>query len=672
MSPPSFPGRPAPAALSPRRSNRGVVLFIVAMSFAVVAVFILYFHKSASHAQWVAARFERSERLRLVAESAMDEAMQALGRDGQDPKSDFFQWLLTAAPRERAGGSRPVPVERSRELLQGMVGAAAVPKVEAAVRVFDFYPRNHLNQLFSALPNEGIGTMEVTVEASLARPTGALLGSCSFVRHTEFKLLSLVTPANLRGNAYCAGALLDFALLVRQGAAEFDYLNSMLNSDRVKFSLVPGATPAACGLVFFGGTETSGKTVFLNIDEDFAEMIPNQATNRTLATITLTADECFTLAPKLKPKPPLPGIPGIENLRGHFERSLEPVWRPNYSTNELRKLEDRILQTLSSPQIPNHPGFRLLGPDAKSAADPALARASLRGRIRQRFLTFVHFWFDFRTVGGISKQIAAEYMDPKNHVPCYDLPPSWDGDKDAVDFQKGLLALNQSAKYAGQLVNRFDTDYLYRGGETVAPTRPTDTTFDPPPDFLTPDGSRVGADGTAEAGRPFQHVNLWSRRFPGVSSLEDAGIIDRAGRRLNLNGLVQVQEVLRLDGGTWTIHGQGGIIADGFVLASGLEKAGPEDLCILITRRGTITVDTSAPVQAVLLASRMIANQPLNLKGAMILDTLNSHLWKDGKHRMEYDPLLKSGQPLMRVFLSRWVSFERITENEGSAQEKDS
>jgi hypothetical protein len=39
--------------------------------------------------------------------------------------------------------------------------------------------------------------------------------------------------------------------------------------------------------------------------------------------------------------------------------------------------------------------------------------------------------------------------------------------------------------------------------------------------------------------------------------------------------------------------------------------------------------------------------------------------WKEGvDHKIEYDPALKPGEDMYQVNISRWVSFQRMVEND--------
>ncbi len=651
----------------PRGVNRrGMALFIVIVALVVLSIFVLAYHRTVQHSQWLTARFERSERLRLVVESAMEEAFQHLSSESLKPDSSFCKWLLDTAPGGTAGNfSVPIPVSLS--LLQSMVGRQAVATIEATARVYDFQTRDHQQQPFSGLPNEGIGTLELSVEASVRRSggSGGLTTGCRFVTHVEFKTASLVTPRAVRNDAYCSGGLLDYVLFVRQGAGEFEYDKSMLNSSRTALEVSPGAGPDSCGLVFFGGTENRGKHVFLNIDEPFAGMIPTIDGKRELLPIIIGYRDCLVLAPNLKK---YEGTGALKKLKGRFEGSLEPVFRPDYSTSDQRKLEESTLQELSSPQIPNEPGFRLLGPDLKTAADPALAQAALCGRIRQRFLRFVTFRFDFSDISGVSAEELKELTRP--HI-CLDVPPPAGSDQGTIDFRRGLAKLAQDERFVGKVLSRIQDEYLYSGGLSYSFKPPEDATFQMPPSFGRVKGVPVTVSDTAGVGRPFKQVSLWSRRFPTVADLEAAGILNRTDRTIHLNGMVQLFAPLRLDGDSWTIEGRGGIIADGFEILGGIEKKKPEDLCVFITRNGTISLKTSKPVNAVLIAAQVIPSENMEVNGALMVNRLYSQLWKSGTHRLVHDPLLRSSVPVMTVHLSRWISFGRITDYEESARESE-
>jgi hypothetical protein len=180
------------------------------------------------------------------------------------------------------------------------------------------------------------------------------------------------------------------------------------------------------------------------------------------------------------------------------------------------------------------------------------------------------------------------------------------------------------------------------------------------------------SDATA-ASVPYAHVNLWARRVLSLSQAEEFGIIDKANNKLNLRGIVQINEPITIGGSNQvTVEGQGVIIATGITIKSGIKKADGDALCVLLTRGYPIIVDTDQTIEASLVSigknnrnGHIKARKKLHLKGALAVDLLRLDQWAENvEHKIEYDPALKPDQDLYQINISRWVSFQRMIENE--------
>ncbi len=118
-------------------------------------------------------------------------------------------------------------------------------------------------------------------------------------------------------------------------------------------------------------------------------------------------------------------------------------------------------------------------------------------------------------------------------------------------------------------------------------------------------------------------------------------------------------------------RGQGVLAANAFLLKAGLQRdpADPTALCILMARRGDIVIDTTQLIEASCLAfndqmtGMVRAMQPMHLKGALVADQLGiPRFWAPGQHVLEYDPMLRPDASLHQIFISRWITFQRFTE----------
>ena len=136
---------------------------------------------------------------------------------------------------------------------------------------------------------------------------------------------------------------------------------------------------------------------------------------------------------------------------------------------------------------------------------------------------------------------------------------------------------------------------------------------------------------------------------------------------------MQVTEAITLGAeGNIEVEGSGVLIAPGITISGGIKKKDADSACVLLTRGYPITVNTTELVEAALVSigssnrnGYVVANKKLNLRGCLAADRLNLAKWAEGvEHKIQYDPAFKRGDDLYQVNLARWVTFERMVEQD--------
>ncbi|NLI79765.1 MAG: hypothetical protein GX442_25385 [Candidatus Riflebacteria bacterium] len=685
----------------------------------LASMLALAFHFVAREERGVSQRFRLGEAARRIAEAAADEAFLWLHRETGRPDSAPFRWVL-----DDQGTALPIPLVMVPEQAANLLPSGERAELTAQARILDRRLQDSKGQNYrgTADAHDSLATVEIHVTVTLwsnhvFKPAPLLTLHLS--RHHDAGMSSIVSrrpAAGERRTAYCQAFPLDYALLVRNGLEEFRRapgvsLNPPETSLVVEQKHLP---PERRGKIFFGGTDPARATtagpeetpienqVFINLSEEFQ----NQVAPFT-AEVPVGQAEVLELVPALEERLQefgrQNGITDLawENLKGRFVIGTAPLCRAASDTPELA-FERTLVSWLAASSRgaegvwPLHPGLRLLGDDPQVAADPAMAASVLEGAIRKRFLYRVVWRLDLSgtkirgtmMVGGVPRtdsrpvpaELASELESWKNALPCIPLPP------DAEDLpplvRTFLTRLPQVAARYPQisLLSRMDANFLYgrTTGEPDLRHPPAGESF-PQPVFFSPGNLPIEVRAGTENGfRPYGLYSLWQGKQVPVEALEKMGIVNPREGVITLRGITHVRGHLELGpvtGGSWRIRGQGVLAADGFTLKAGLrvDHADPEAICVLMARRGDILIGTDQWIEASCLAfndqwsGTVRAVRPLHLRGALVCDRLElPQAWSRDRHLLEYDPRLKPDQSLHQIWISRWVTFQRVSGNEDS------
>ena len=187
----------------------------------------------------------------------------------------------------------------------------------------------------------------------------------------------------------------------------------------------------------------------------------------------------------------------------------------------------------------------------------------------------------------------------------------------------------------------------------------------------------VGTAGmpAAEARPSLREGRLYGRgTYDMKGGLAACMLAAAEAKKLNLRGVIELSEALTLgEGGDIEYEGCGVIIAPGITLQGGLKrKAGTDSVCVLLTRGQAIQVNTESRIEAALVSlgrndrnGQVIAGKKLDLLGCLAADNLNLARWAEGvDHKIVYDPAFKRNNDLYQVNIARWVTFERMVEQD--------
>lgn len=653
--------------------RRGVAIFAAILVMIVLSLLAVQFHQVSRQAQATAFRFQCSEMARQLAESAMEEAFFRLNSALAVTSSSEFIWL-----RDGGTGQRTIPCPLTIEQAEKMNRQVAF-EIVATAQQMDFRRGDSSTPSVLYYGKEGVGTLQLTV--TVKPKSSTFRGDCTITRHIDYKVVCIVAKAS-KGAGYTGGFPLDYALLVRDAQTEFrDQRAVSLNHPQVKIVVEQKSIPSMSlrGQVHFGGTNLNGadpnsvaasQRVFLNINNDFAGMIPPFPKTEIHRIDNSAVNLLF------------PEMKEVKDKGGVFVAQRLPLV-PDSETPFEKKTRDavRIAQDTEFDNI--FPGIYPLGDDPAAAADPAHAKAVLRGEVRQRFFYMVYFYLDLsrayvkvkqglktKKVYATAEEIA-KAKSPDNWVLCAHLPNPMPQDSTARNLYVQVNALNNSS--GKSLLSFFDDRYAYTGGQSgTTITRFTDAEL-----YCFRHTKITAANSTGKSGfRPYANVNLWSLRVNTLDDLRQRGILDDNARKLRLRGIVQVNREALLIGKPgdtlpYEIEGQGVLIVPGVKLNTGLNKAKQDDLCVLVTRGEPIDIDTDQEIHASLIAAGdylsgyVRAQKPLKLHGSLVVDRLKTQNWDDsGKHRIFYDPKLKPVEDQYQITLSRWISFQRMARAE--------
>lgn len=679
----------------------GVAMFSAIFVMIIVGLLAMQFHYMTRQAQSTAFRFQTSELARQLAASAMEEAFMYVHNETENQSGAFFNKLVSRSSEIDASttsldnkNSKGTPVPVALTLAQ----AAAMPigarlKIEATARIVDF--RNTDSKGARYYENEGVGTLElrVTVEPK-PEFKKQLQGACTITRHHDYKVITIVSRRDnsTQRNSYANGFILDYALFVRNGQEEFESSGGLsLNPAKQKLSVdQTGLSPSQFGKIYLGNRRSSN--VYLNIGSANADFIPEPRKKEKM--IEVDDQTVFKLLPKFFDQVKAQAQKVVNDkgasmkgfsMNGHkayFEYQRLPVTdealAPKGDLKDTRTLvQVAELKYQNKKEVTElFPGIRLLPED--SLVD------ILEGDIRQRYFHHGYFYVDMSGCkiwvkakkSGKTKEETIEITDPalisqfKNRlIPCINsehIAAITDGSiNSATDNSIDLVYLNNNiANTNPDVLCRIDSANRYLKGSNTTLAHPAMFHF----------RNTGSVDDPTLSSVPFAHINLWARRLVTRKQLEEFNIYRPDQKKLNLRGVIELSEALTLgEGGDIEYEGCGVIIAPGITLQGGLKrKAGTDSVCVLLTRGQAIQVNTESRIEAALVSlgrndrnGQVIAGKKLDLLGCLAADNLNLARWAEGvDHKIVYDPAFKRNNDLYQVNIARWVTFERMVEQD--------
>lgn len=684
--------RPEPAT-----SRSGVAMFAAIFVMIIIGLLAMQFHYMTRQAQSSAHRFQTSEMARQLAAAAIEEAFMYVHNESENSGGAFFNNLVKRAGVFDASttslenkNQKGVAVPIALTLAQ----AAAMPmgsrmNIDATARIIDF--RNVDSSGAQYYEQEGIGTLELRVVVEpKAEFKKQIQGACTITRHHDYKVVSIVSRRdnNSQRTAYAGGYILDYAIFLRDGQEEFASPPGLsLNPVAHKLTIdQTGLTAENCGKLYFGNRRNN--FVYLNIDSARNDFIPEPRKKEKI--LEVDDQTVFKLLPKFEAMVRAEAEKAVKkegaslagfSMTGHkayFEYSRHPI--TDEALAPIKDMKDFRDVTLAGEAKINkqkeafefYPGL-VLKPDTN-------LENMLEGDLRQRYFHFGYFYVDLsncqiyvkakKKVMGKTKTksvtmpindagMIATYKN--RHLPCFDADhiPEMPN-----DFLNQRYIKDNIANALPDVLCRIDKENRY--------LKASNTSL-PHPAFFNFRNSGSLEDPTM-ASVPFARVNLWARRNVSLKQLEEFGIYQPAAKKLNLRGIIQLSEAITLGaGGDIEVEGCGVIVAPGITIAGGIKKkAGTDSVCILMTRGHPITVNTTSLIEAALVSiggsnrnGYVVANKQLNLKGCLAADRLNITRWQQGvEHRIQYDPSFKRNEDLYQVNLSRWVTFERMVEQD--------
>ncbi|MBF0499058.1 MAG: hypothetical protein HQM09_02900 [Candidatus Riflebacteria bacterium] len=622
----------------------------------------------------MAFRFEKSELVRQIAESAIDEAFAIFFSETKNINSEKFKFLFKHKKDSTLSFQLPIMEDFSPNSGDDLSFIASAMIID--FRDSDIYG----NRLY---PGEGVGTFQISVAAVLKQRT-KIVAQCQITRHHDFRIISLVTSQK-RKPYYATNFLLDYALFVRCGMREFQTstpIKSSYNADNIQIvvrdqSQIPVEKR---GKIFFGGTDIkkylNDSPIFFNVAENFSqyqELFP-KFVPKIIYTVPLS--DCCNLFPSLR------GFQNdLQGMTGVFEAQIGPIWKSQYSGAQgdyESKTKEGVKDALESFQCNTNPGVLQISDNGIMARDPAYAASILEGAIRQRFLYTVKFNLNLDNVGKISQSDKNKIKnDPAYKLFCLPIPKNPISNTNIKTFLTNLAQIDQrDAAKTLPLISRFEDNFLFTSKQQNFERRDGSEkdSYPSPQDFFRKDGGRMhpfDADF-----RPYAHGLLRSKTMDYFDIFKTSSVYDKAKGELNLRGITTVFDEVTFQGpnqGPVEFSGKGVIIADGFRILSGIKKkatAAPDDFCILYTRGGNITIDTTQEIEAGIMAvgdqGNVIVTKPLKLKGCLVVDYLQLENWANGKHTITYNPDLNrssSEGDFFQIIPAPQITFQRITED---------
>lgn len=679
-------------------------MFSAIFVMLIIGMLAVQFHYMTRQAQSTAFRFQASEIARQLAESAMDEAFLFIHNETGKNDSELFKRL-----RDRTGNIDCSTSSLDNLAAKGFEVPVALTKAQASTilngnkfdisviaRIIDFRDTDSSGGRY--YEKEGVGTLEikasVTPKSSFKKQ---IQGACHIYRHHDYKVVSIVSKRNNSNqrSSYAQNYALDYALFIKNGQEEFqaipDALGVNLNPLKQRLTIDQNSLSTdKCGKIFLGNSP--GKSIFLNIDEARkSQFIPKPLKNSNIVELDeATTDLVF---PELKRavkreveervKSDGASLESFKmwDYKSYLAYSRHPIDDASLSSDaevkDYRDLCYTAAQTaVGKNPVPNFfPGIRILPENRLSDF--------IEGNVKQRYFHFAYLSADLTNTkiyikakkGMGSESDTATINDSatiekmKNRrIPIFDIEELKSLPNDKISALTNLINM----EYIKQNYSGAYPEVISRISTTASYNPVTSTTYSQPIfyDYRNPGSS----DSSLYASVPYAHVNLWARRKLTTAQAEEFGILLPSQNRINLRGIVQINEAITIgnNGGEVTVSGQGVLIAPGITIKSGIKKADNKSLCILLTRGYPINVETDQLIEASLISigknnrnGHIKAKKKLNLHGALAVDLLRLDQWAENvEHSIHYDAALKPNQDQYQINISRWVSFQKMVEQD--------
>ena len=597
-------------------------------------------------------------------------------------------------------------------------------EVTATARIIDFRDCDSDNHTFYG--KEGIGTIEIITTAKAKDQYKNLFpGACTIVRHHDYKVVSLLSKKD-RVN-YSDSSVLDYALFIRKGQDEFggntQNLGFNINPpDNTQLAINAGSGPIL-GKVHFG-TDMDHYT-YLNISDKTKNFIPNGINAIPLPSLTAEdkdVDKFFpyfsqtiieTTKAKIRQEVAEKGAKLISSsvtVTGHkaiFEYKKLPITNEYINTENLQSIRDMasinaiaLNQYVTNINYKYYDGIKIYPQERLSEV--------LDSDIRKQYFNFgywkldlsdckIHVYAKAEKDGEKDSDSRTKYVSEnpeivneyKNkEIPCFN--NRYFAAKNLDEVKKSQKDYNYEELYkfimehddhdekqpsiASRAFTFINNEYSYQLKDEP-PIQSSDNFYNREYN----EGSRP-----SEAQYPFAHFNLFNKRYINndkPEELEELGIYNKKENILTLRGIIQCSNHVELgdEKKPLKVKGSGVLIARGITIRGAIEKDNKKSIVVLFSRNGDIRVKTSNPIEAALIAmkgpdgdginqgveGRIIAEEQLNLKGSLAVDRLSTTLWKKGlTHKIYYDEALVPVKDVYQVNIAKWVTYERVLENE--------
>lgn len=685
-----------------RQNKKGIAIFMVLFIMVVLGALMVQFHQNSRQAQNTVHRFQTSEMARQLAAAGQEEAFDYLhNQTGNiydasfnlkdipqkfiEKNSDIDMSSVGSSGRNSVRGlDLPIPVTRAlaESLMPGRM------EITATARIVDFRNTDYDGNIF--YENEGIGTIEIVVTAKAKNEfKHQFPGSCTIVRHHDYKVVSILTKKENRENRYSGSSYLDYALFIRKGQDEFEsgVLGTSVNPDNVSLEVNAGNT---LGKVNLGSS--GNKYTFLNTSKETEAMVPEAGKTTVISELEADSNVVDKIYPYFRSqvkKQCEDQDAKLESMTGHkaiFEHVQYPTTDEYFTTEELKNIRiytaaDAVTLGknvgISGSEAVFHPGI-LIKPEEKLSE-------ILESDVRKQFINVGYFKLD---LSECKIRVGADGADSKTLDVKKDAPQLIENFQNAkiycfdntysTLYKSGSQQVDPNAltsyikskgdEVASQAFSHLNDEFAY--GTSNSDHQNNDATFYKP---STSETSTAITD-PSEAHYPYSYFNLWNKRLMTAEELESLGIYDKAKNELHLRGIVHCINAITLGDASseLKVDGCGVIIAPGISIEGAITKKNPQDVCVLFARDGSIRIKTSKEIQAALIAmgmsnktSSITASEQLNLKGSLATDLLLLSQWKKGvTHKITYDDALAPTKDIYQINISKWVSFERVVENE--------